>query len=110
MDIRELKQLLKNSSSVLILDEGEPAFVILDYQVYRNLTGEQSLETGTARRSVGEFPAGRSFERPEPVATAQSSPSLSAQELEAIERLNKEILALKNQIEMEERNELSVNE
>lgn len=98
MDIRELKQLLKNSASVLILDEGEPAFVILDYRVYRQLTGEQSRQDA-ARFS--DAPAANGAVESTPVAPI-AQPSLSPQELEAIERLNKEIQALKEQIEAEQ--------
>ncbi len=46
MDIRELKKLLKNSTSILVLDDGEPAYVIVDYQVYRDLVSEQSAALG----------------------------------------------------------------
>ena len=89
MDIRELKDLLKNSTSVLILDEGEPAYVILDYQVYRNLTQEQEVPVRSATQTPSSAPA--------------PSQQLSAQEMEALERLNREIQALKDQIEQEER-------
>ena len=95
MDIRELKDLLKHSSSVVVLDNGEPAYVLLGYDVYRTLTtkADQNSRVQEAQPSL-------------PVQPASESAGLSPQELEAIERLNKEILALKNQIEMEERAEL----
>lgn len=93
MDIRELKNLLKNSTSVLMLDEGEPAFVILDYQVFRNLTqgNEEEVRISTPEPGThhGNGQAGM--------------PPLSAQEMEALERLNKEIQALKEQIAAEEK-------
>lgn len=87
MDIRELKTLLKNSTSVLILDNGEPAFVLVDYQVYRSIAAQDERNSAVPISS----------------SASQNTSNLSAQELEAIERLNKEILALRNQIEMEER-------
>jgi hypothetical protein len=88
MDIRELKNLLKNSTSVLMLDEGEPAFVILDYQVYRNLTQGQEIKISTPEPGA-----------PQPLGHQPLSP----QEMEALERLNREIQALKDQIAMEEK-------
>ncbi|MDP2648164.1 MAG: hypothetical protein Q8P35_02915 [Candidatus Yanofskybacteria bacterium] len=98
MDIQELKQLLKGSTSVLILDDGQPAFVIVDYKIYRNLVSEKEGDASVSR-------PGLNFNsRPNP------APALSAQELEVIERLNKEILALKNQIESEERSEFETSE
>lgn len=91
MDIRELKNLLKNSTSVVMLDEGEPAFVILDYGVFRNLTQDKA-EPVSARTMEGSLQRGNGFQQP-----------LSAQEMEALERLNKEIQALKEQIAAEEK-------
>ena len=96
MDIRELKQLLKNSTSVLIMDNGEPEFMILDYQAYKALSESKESEV-------------KVHTQPQPQSTltpTRNPSSLSIQELEAIERLNKEILALKAQIEMEERGEV----
>lgn len=105
MDIRELKTLLKNSASVLVLDDGEPAYVILDYDVYRNMTKEQGAGE--------EVPISRNSHAPDQPEQAHQSfgeqnlggqaPSVSPAELEAIERLNKEIQALRDQIEQEER-------
>lgn len=89
MDIRELKNLLKNSTSVLMLDNGEPAYVILDYQVFKNLTQEKGEEV--------KVPV------PEATVSQGNGLALSAQEMEALERLNKEIQALKEQIAAEEK-------
>lgn len=103
MDIRELKQLLKNSSSVLVLDNGEPAYVILDYGVYRNLTGDKEKEIRINYPAVPEMGNG-SFEGGIVPPAVQAS--LSPQEMEAIERLNKEIQALKEQIEADQGSEV----
>ena len=93
MDIRELKQLLKNSVSLLILENGEPAFVVVDYKVYRDLMARhdqdvaavQNIDQTAARPTLSEQP-------------------VDPKEVEVLERLNKEILALKSQIELEEKN------
>lgn len=80
----------------MIIDNDQPTFVIVDYKVYRNMiAGEEN-----SLRPNLNFADQR---------ISQSS-NLGAQELEIIERLNKEILALKNQIESEERAELESQE
>lgn len=93
MDIRELKQLLKNSVSLLILENGEPAFVVVDYKVYRDLMARDQQEAAVALSA--SQPAARPTSGEQPV---------DPKEVEVLERLNKEILALKSQIELEERN------
>ena len=132
MDIRELKDLLKNSTSVLILDDGEPSYVILDYQVYRNLIqarepASSELQPGldsSRRGGRGEqeilvknhtqnsqLQHSDEVEAPKPTqgvgspteASVAKAPGLSAQEVEALERLNREIQALKDQIEQDEK-------
>ncbi|MBX4211318.1 MAG: hypothetical protein KW806_00750 [Candidatus Yanofskybacteria bacterium] len=90
MDINELKELLKGSTSVLIMDNGQPSFVVLDYQAYRNLL-TKAPEADSQRPPSGMQSLGN---------------AMTAQELEIVERLNKEIQALKQQIEEEEQNEL----
>ena len=100
MDVRELKKLLKNSTSVLILDDGEPAFVVLDYAVYKNTMLDKDREKEIRINHPG--PGGNgSPDHPAPLAT-------ESRESEILERLNKEISALKHQIELEERKEFGV--
>ena len=122
MDIRELKDLLKNSTSVLILDDGEPSYVILDYQVYRNLVqarepaspelqrGEQEIVVKNHTQN-SQLQHSDEIEAPKPTqgigspteASVAKASGLSAQEVEALERLNREIQALKDQIEQDEK-------
>ena len=91
VDINELKKLIKDSTSVLVLDNGEPSFVIMGYETYKNMTAnlntekEVVIKQSSSNQSVSN---GRSFHD---------------KETEILERLNKEILALKNQIEAEEK-------
>ncbi len=92
MDINELKKLIKNSTSVLVLDNGEPSFVILDYKMYKNLTLDKEGE--------------KEVKINHPLSNGQYS---REHETEILDRLNKEILALKAQIEMEERGLSSVS-
>ena len=86
IEINELKQMLKHSTAVLILDNGDPSFVVLDYATYRKILdqGEQA-------------PAYNGLIPPTPNLKGQSG------ETELLERINKDILALKEQIEEEER-------
>ena len=88
MNIDELKKLIKNSASVLVLDNGEPSFVIMDYKTYKDIasekTGEKEVKIQVANGAVGLH-------------------NSREHETEILDRLNKEILALKAQIEMEEK-------
>ena len=90
MDINELKKLIKNSTAVLVLDNGDPSFVVMDYKTYKEIASEQKGEKEIKINHNG----------------GQSMINLHGgheQESEILERLNKEILALKAQIEMEEK-------
>jgi hypothetical protein len=89
MDIKELKNLLKNSTSVLILENGEPEFVVVDYAAYKNLL----MGTKVADNPARMIPVGE---------------AMAAKEAAMLERLNSEILALKQQIEAEEKEVLEV--
>ncbi|MBX4190055.1 hypothetical protein KW791_02045 [Candidatus Parcubacteria bacterium] len=86
MDIQDLKKMLKNSTAVLILENGEPSFVVVDYDSYRNLAGgkDQEVKVTNANGNKEQKPAGPN-------------------EVELLERINKDILALKAQIEDEEK-------
>jgi len=114
MDIRELKDLLKNSTSVLILDDGEPSYVILDYQVYRNLVQAREQEIVVKNHTSHENPGfekvptpeshqNSQLQHPDEVGAPPKTSGLSTQEVEALERLNREIQALKDQIEQDEK-------
>lgn len=84
LDMRELKPLLRQSGSVVVVEDGQPSVVIVDYGVYRGLVrapAESAVQQGSS--------------------LASATPSTA--DAEFVERLNKEILALKNQIESEER-------
>ena len=117
MNIDELKKLIKNSVSVLVLDNGEPSFVVLDYKTYKNLAmdkeGEKEVKINPVRSSFAEVSKEetRVFGAREtsnginyPLSNGQYSREREREhETEILDRLNKEILALKAQIEMEEK-------
>ena len=94
MEVNELKKLINNSTAVLVLDNGEPSFVILGYKMYKDLVSDHGAEKEIT------------INHPTDVYNNGSVPNVSnvhEREAEILERLNKEILALKNQIEMEEK-------
>ena len=93
MDINELKKIIKNSTSVLVMDNGEPSFVILGYQTYKDMVSEK----GEKEITINQVPA-------TPGQSVFNGRSTHDKETEILDRLNKEILAIKSQIEAEERN------
>ena len=78
MQINELKKMLKKSTAVLILENGEPSIVVVDYKTYKELLGDEG-------------------------DVAPAGPVHQTAEVELLERINKDILALKEQIEEEEK-------
>lgn len=90
MDIKEIKQLINSSTAVLVLDNGEPSFVVLGYGMYRDLVSSKAGEKEVKINPIHNGAVVNSYNQHE-------------KESEILERLNKEILALKAQIEMEEK-------
>ena len=97
MNIDELKKLVKHSTAVLVLDNGEPSFAILSYEMYKDLVlGGKEKEIKINHAVTNGI--SHSEERISPV-----KPVLPDNELEILERINKDILALKSEIEKEEK-------
>ena len=97
MNIDELKKLVKHSTAVLVLDNGEPSFAILSYDMYKDLVlggKEKEIKINHAvANGIGH----------NEVPTPPIKPALPENELEILERINKDILALKSEIEKEEK-------
>ena len=99
MDTNELKKLLKGSTAVLILENGEPTLVILGYDSYKNLLSDQEKEikiNHQIRQEVknpGDAGAGND---------QRFQHRISEKEAELLEKINKQILSLKDEIEKEE--------
>lgn len=89
MEINELKKMLKRSTAVLILENGDPSIVVVDYKTYKEILEEDK----------GDQPSLPT--PPSPSSHIASGPA--AGELELLERINKDILALKEQIEEDEK-------
>jgi len=97
MQIDEVKKLIKSSTALLVMDNGEPSFVVLGYDMYKDLVAAK----GEKEIRVHPPKDGR-----DPVY----SRSFQERETEILDKLNKEILALKSQIEAEERLSLTPDE
>lgn len=96
MNIDELKKLVKHSTAVLVLDNGEPSFAILSYEMYKDLVlGGKEKEI-----KINHSMANGINHIEEKVVV---KPALPENELEILERINKDILALKSEIEKEEK-------
>lgn len=97
MSIEEIKKLLKNSAAVLIMENGEPAFVMMNYQQYRDM-----VQNGDQKEiKVTNNNDGNNGTAPKPAPRDG--------EMEILERINKDILALKDEIEKEEKNLYAVD-
>ncbi len=89
---------MKHSTAVLVLDNGEPSFAILSYDMYKDLVlGSKEKEIKINHAST--VANGTSHNDIEPSV----KPVLPDNELEILERINKDILALKSEIEKEEK-------
>ena len=89
MEINELKKMLKKSTAVLILENGEPSIVVVDYKTYKELLGDEE-DSGPKESGLEVPPALAGINR-------------QSDEMELLGRINKDILALKEQIEEEEK-------
>lgn len=45
MDIRELKKIINDKDKVVVINDGEPAFVILSFEEYKKIKGEENQIT-----------------------------------------------------------------
>ncbi len=92
MDTKQLRKLLSQTGSAVVLDDsGKPEVVALSWQAWLELTGQ------TAAEAAEEVPISSRW----PKAPRQPVDSQARQD-QVLERLNKEILALKAQIEQDE--------
>ena len=99
MNVDELKKLVKHSTAVLVLDDGEPSFAILSYEMYKDLVlGSKEKEIKINHGSAG-LVNGTGVKQ----ENINPKPILPENELEILERINKDILALKSEIEKEEK-------
>ncbi len=99
MNIDELKKLVKHSTAVLVLDNGEPSFAILSYEMYKDLVlGNKEKEKEIKINHSVTNGIDHSEDKISPI-----KPALPENELDILERINRDILALKSEIEKEEK-------
>ncbi len=80
-----------------MLDNGEPSFAILSYDMYKDLVlGSKEKEIKINHAVTNGIDHGE--DRIPPI-----KPALPENELDILERINKDILALKSEIEKEEK-------
>ena len=87
MSLGKLKELVRKLGGLLVLDGDEPAFVVLSYDKYQKM--EQGEEVPVMANGISEIGDG---------------------DEETMERLNQEILVLKEEIRQKEEAELVGNE
>jgi hypothetical protein len=131
MNTNELKKLLKGSTAVLVLDNGEPSYVIVGYDSYKKMlnNNEQEEKEVKINRSFAELSDAKVRAPLNPISfgmAAQSRPfekergqrdsvqllerddgqfqhRVGEKESEFLEKINKQILSLKDEIEKEEK-------
>jgi hypothetical protein len=95
MDTKQLQQLLKQAGSVVILDDkGQPVAVTVSWATWLRTTGADALP----EPPIEEVPISSRW----PKAPRLATPEQASRQDQILERLNKEILALKAQMEHEE--------
>ena len=104
MNIDELKKLVKHSTAVLVLDNGEPSFAILNYETYKNLVLKEGNSADEKEIKVNHSSENGLDNRAEAAGNSKvNQQEMSQNELEILERINKDILSLKAEIEKEEK-------
>ena len=84
----EIREILRSIPAVLVMEDGRPSYVITEYETWRQVAqGEQ------VRISNG---------RPGHMSPRPGRPTSDTAEAQVLERLNKEILSLREQIQMQE--------
>ncbi|MBI2674709.1 MAG: hypothetical protein HYX22_03175 [Candidatus Yanofskybacteria bacterium] len=103
MDTNELKKLLKGSTAVLILEDGEPSFVILGYDAYKSLLSDQEKEIKINHPAEAQPRPAENERQISNGVENKFQHRIGEKEAEMLEKINKQILALKGDIEKEEK-------
>ena len=84
---QEIRDLLRSLPAVAVVENDTPAYIILTHEAWQQINQDQPVRI-TNNRPGHLGPSDRSLADP--------------QEAQILERLNKEILSLRNQIQMQE--------
>jgi len=104
MNTNELKKLLKGSTAVLILEDSEPSFVILGYDAYKSLLSGQEKEVKINHSAESKLkPADEKERQISNGIENKFQHRIGEKEAEMLEKINKQILALKDEVEKEEK-------
>jgi PHD/YefM family antitoxin component YafN of YafNO toxin-antitoxin module len=105
MKVEELKKLMNKSTAVLIMDNGDPSFVAISYETYKDLVLKNDIGDEVKVKSDKTVPIKKETESEIDVPKSVQEPSrqFGENELEMLDRINKEILALKEEILKEEK-------
>ena len=85
----DIKELLRTLPAVAVVEDGHPAYIIAAYDAWRRLAQAQPVHISNGR--PGHLAARPAVQGP-----------VEAAETQVLERLNKEILSLRAQIQMQE--------
>jgi TPP-dependent indolepyruvate ferredoxin oxidoreductase alpha subunit len=84
----EIREILRSIPAVLVVEDGRPAYVITEYEAWKTMAAGEQVRVHSGRPgNLSPQPAQRTAE---------------PQEAQVLERLNKEILSLREQIQMQE--------
>jgi hypothetical protein len=83
----EIRDLLRSLPAIAVVEDGVPAYVVMTYEAWKQVNQDQPVRISNNR----------------PGHMESSEKSLAdPQEAQILERLNREILSLRNQIQMQE--------
>lgn len=106
VDFRNLKELANKLGGVLVLDNGEPAFVVLSYDKFKALDSDTNFGVDIFGAGIGAGEGNGNGPLRQSDSEAREANGLGDGQNE-IERLNQEILALKEEIRQRESAELA---
>lgn len=84
----EIREILRSIPAVLVVEDGRPAYVITQYDAWRSMASGERVRVHNGR--------------PGHLGTHSAQRTVEPQEAQVLERLNKEILSLREQIQMQE--------
>ena len=110
MDFSRLKELVKRLGGVLVLNGDEPEFVILSYRQYEKIEAGEEVRFSTGSKTHNGSAETNGLAKAVVDRDISDDDDNDEDERGFVERLNHEILALKEEIRLKEEAELVANE
>ena len=110
MDFSRLKELVKRLGGVLVLNGDEPEFVILSYRQYEKIEAGEEVRLSTGSKTHNGSAETNGLAKAVVDRDISDDDDNDEDERGFVERLNHEILALKEEIRLKEEAELVANE